>query len=398
MEIYINSKMKYLIERASAITPNEDLEKLINSKKKLRIKLGVDPTAPDVTLGWYAILRSLRKFQELGHTAVLILGEFTAQVGDPSGKSETRSMLGKDDIGKNSEGVLPIIKSILLDTNIEIVSNKEWLSQLTTSELINLSSSTTLAQMLERDDFSKRYKDGNPISLMEFFYPLLQGYDSVAVKSDIEIGGHDQLWNLMLGREIQKFYSMTPQVAMTFPLLVGTDGTKKMSQSFDNYISITDTPENIYGKIMSIPDEVMWEYFTMLTDLDLLEIAEFKKSIQEKGENPFNTKKLLGKLIVSELYSDNEARSAETSFQNITINKNKPDDLQIFTIDKTDQVHLPKILTENGITKSNSEARRLIESGSFKINDEKYTELDVNIDKILNKTLQLGKRTFFTLN
>ena len=223
-------------------------------------------------------------------------------------------------------------------------------------------------------------------------------YDSVAVKADIEIGGHDQLWNLMLGREIQKFYSMTPQVAMTFPLLVGTDGTKKMSQSFDNYISITDTPENIYGKVMSIPDEVMWEYFTMLTDLDLLEIAEFKKSIQEKGENPFNTKKLLGKLIVSELYSDNEARSAETSFQNITINKNKPDDLQIFTIDKTDQVHLPKILTENGITKSNSEARRLIESGSFKINDEKYTELDVNIDKILNKTIQLGKRTFFTLN
>ena len=282
--------------------------------------------------------------------------------------------------------------------NLEIVSNKDWLSKLKSSELVNLASSTTLAQMLEREDFSNRYAKNSPISLMEFFYPLFQGYDSVAVKADIEIGGHDQLWNLMLGREIQKFYSMTPQVAMTFPLLVGTDGTKKMSQSFDNYISITDTPENIYGKVMSIPDEVMWEYFTMLTDLDLLEIAEFKKSIQEKGENPFNTKKLLGKLIVSELYSDNEARSAETSFQNITINKNTPDDLQIFTIDKTDQVHLPKILTENGITKSNSEARRLIESGSFKINDEKYTELDVNIDKILNKTLQLGKRTFFTLN
>ena len=187
----------------------------------------------------------MRKFQELGHTAVLILGEFTAQVGDPSGKSETRSMLGEDDIGKNSEGVLPIIKSILLDTNIEIVSNKEWLSQLSTSELINLSSSTTLAQMLERDDFSKRYKDGNPISLMEFFYPLLQGYDSVAVKSDIEIGGNDQLWNLMLGREVQKFYGMSPQVAMTFPLLVGTDGKKKMSQSLNNYISVTDTPSNI---------------------------------------------------------------------------------------------------------------------------------------------------------
>ena len=390
--------MKYLQDRASAINPLDEFNELIKSKKTLRIKLGVDPTAPDVTLGWYAVLRALRKFQEYGHTAVLILGEFTAQVGDPSGKSETRSKLSTDEITKNSGGVLPIIENILIKENLEIVSNKDWLSKLKSSELVNLASSTTLAQMLEREDFSNRYAKNSPISLMEFFYPLFQGYDSVAVKADIEIGGHDQLWNLMLGREIQKFYSMTPQVAMTFPLLVGTDGTKKMSQSFDNYISITDTPENIYGKIMSIPDEVMWEYFTMLTDLDLLEIAEFKKSIQEKGENPFNTKKLLGKLIVSELYSDNEARSAETSFQNITINKNTPDDLQIFTIDKTDQVHLPKILTEHGITKSNSEARRLIESGSFKINDEKYTELDVNIDKILNKTLQLGKRTFFTLN
>ena len=390
--------MKYLQDRASAINPLDEFNELIKSKNTLRIKLGVDPTAPDVTLGWYAVLRALRKFQEYGHTAVLILGEFTAQVGDPSGKSETRSQLATDEITKHSRGVLPIIENILMKENLEIVSNKEWLSKLKSSELVNLASSTTLAQMLEREDFSNRYAKNSPISLMEFFYPLFQGYDSVAVKADIEIGGHDQLWNLMLGREIQKFYSMTPQVAMTFPLLVGTDGTKKMSQSFDNYISITDTPENIYGKVMSIPDEVMWEYFTMLTDLDLLEIAEFKKSIQEKGENPFNTKKLLGKLIVSELYSDNEARSAETSFQNITINKNTPDDLQIFTIDKIDQVHLPKILTENGITKSNSEARRLIESGSFKINDEKYTELDVNIDKILNKTLQLGKRTFFTLN
>ena len=174
--------MKYLINRASAISPKNDLDDLINSKKKLRIKLGIDPTAPDVTLGWYAILRSLRKFQELGHTAVLILGEFTAQVGDPSGKSETRTKLNEDDIDKYSEGVLPIIKNILLESNLEIVSNKNWLSKLSTSELINLSSSTTLAQMLERDDFSKRYKDGNPISLMEFFYPLFQGYDSVAVK------------------------------------------------------------------------------------------------------------------------------------------------------------------------------------------------------------------------
>ena len=390
--------MKYLQERASAINPLDDFNELLKSKKPLRIKLGVDPTAPDVTLGWYAILRALRKFQEYGHTAVLILGEFTAQVGDPSGKSEMRTQLNTDEISKNSEGVLPIIENILNKENLEIVSNKDWLSKLSSSDLINLASSTTLAQMLEREDFSTRYSSNSPISLMEFFYPLLQGYDSVAVNSDIEIGGHDQLWNLMLGREIQKFYKKKPQVAMTFPLLVGTDGSKKMSQSLDNYISISDDPENIYGKIMSIPDEVMWEYFTMLTDLDLLEIEDIKKSINNDNENPFNAKKLLGKLIVTELYSDQDANIAETSFENITINKNAPKDIQQFTIDKTGEIHLPKVLTENGLTKSNSEARRLITSGSFKISDEKYTDLDIKIDKLLNKTLQIGKRTFFTFN
>ena len=390
--------MKYLQERASAINPLDDFEKLLSSKKQLRVKLGVDPTAPDVTLGWYAILRALRKFQEYGHTAVLILGEFTAQVGDPSGKSEMRTKLDTNEISKNSKGVLPVIENILLKENLEIVSNKDWLSKLTSSDLVNLASSTTLAQMLEREDFANRYSANSPISLMEFFYPLFQGYDSVAVKADIEIGGHDQLWNLMLGREIQKFYSLPPQVAMTFPLLVGTDGAKKMSQSLNNYISISDTPDNIYGKIMSIPDEVMWEYFTMLTDLGLSEIEELKNAIINNNENPFNAKKLLGKLIVSELNGEDAARNAESSFENITINKNTPEEIQIFTIDKTEEIHLPKILTENGITKSNSDARRLITSGSFKINDEKYTELDVKIDKILNKTLQLGKRNFFTFN
>ena len=390
--------MKYLINRASAISPRDDLDELIKSKKKLRIKLGIDPTAPDVTLGWYAILRSLRKFQELGHTAVLILGEFTAQVGDPSGKSETRVKLEEDDIDKNSEGVLPIIQNILLDSNIEIVSNKDWLAKLSTSELVKLSSSTTLAQMLERDDFSKRYKDGNPISLMEFFYPLFQGYDSVAVKSDIEIGGHDQLWNLMLGREVQKFYGMQPQIAMTFPLLVGTDGKKKMSQSLDNYISVTDTPSNIYGKIMSIPDELMWDYFTMLTDYESDEIQNIKASVESGGKNPFDVKKMLGEIIVTELYDDNLAKDASLSFETVTINKDLPDEIINFTINELDTVHLPKLFTDFGITKSNSEARRLITSGSFKIEGEKYDELDADFSDINNKNLQLGKRIHFSIN
>ena len=390
--------MKYLINRASAISPKDDLDDLIKSKKKLRIKLGIDPTAPDVTLGWYAILRSLRKFQELGHTAVLILGEFTAQVGDPSGKSETRTKLNEDDVDKNSEGVLPIIKNILLDSNIEIVSNKDWLAKLSTSELVNLSSSTTLAQMLERDDFSKRYKDGNPISLTEFFYPLFQGYDSVAVKADIEIGGHDQLWNLMLGREVQKFYGMQPQIAMTFPLLVGTDGKKKMSQSLNNYISVTDTPENIYGKIMSIPDDLMWDYFLMLTDYEPNQIQEFKSNIENGSENPFQIKKLLGELIVTELYDEKIASQASLSFKTVTIDKDMPDDIPNYTVSDAGLVHLPKLLTELGITKSNSDARRLITSGSFKIEGEKYLNLDAEFIDINDKNLQLGKRKYFSIN
>lgn len=389
--------MKYLEERASAIQPLESFHELVKSGKKLRVKLGVDPTAPDVTLGWYAIIRALRKFQEEGHTAVLILGEFTAQVGDPSGKSETRTLLEESDVSENSKGVLPVIKNILHEDNLEIVSNKDWLSKLTTSELVNLASSTTLAQMLERDDFSKRFENNNPISLMEFFYPMFQGYDSVAIKADIEIGGHDQLWNLMLGREIQKFYALDPQVAMTFPLLIGTDGKKKMSQSLNNYISVSEKPEDIFGKIMSIPDDVMWDYFLMLTDIPLGEIEEMKKNI-DSGENPFEYKKQLGQLIVQDIYSKEEASNALEAFQNVTINKNIPEDIPIYDLNIAGEVHVPKILTEQGITTSNSEARRLITAGSFKIDGEKYTDLDVDFSEISGKTLQLGKRNFFIFN
>ena len=398
MEIYTGLIMEYLIERATNINPKDDLEKLLKSKKNLRVKLGVDPTAPDVTLGWYAILRMLKKFQDYGHTAVLILGEFTAQVGDPSGKSETRKVMEENEIDDNAKGVLPIIKNILNDNNLEIVSNKDWLSKLTIQDMMELASKTTLAQMMERDDFSKRFNDNSPISLLEFFYPLYQGYDSVAVKADIEIGGNDQLWNLMLGREIQKSYDLSPQIAMTFPLLVGTDGSKKMSQSLNNYISISDSPENIFGKIMSIPDEIMWDYFTMLTDLEISEIANFRKDVDKGKTNPFDYKKMLGKLIVSEIYDENSALVAESTFENITINKNLPENMPETNIDDEIDIHLPNFLTENELTKSNSEARRLIESGSVKIDDEKVELLDINSSDLIGKTLQVGKRKFLKIN
>ncbi len=398
MEIYTGLIMEYLIERATNINPTDDLEKLLKSKKNLRVKLGVDPTAPDVTLGWYAILRMLRKFQDYGHTAVLILGEFTAQVGDPSGKSETREVMGENEIDDNAKGVLPVIKNILNENNLEIVSNKDWLSKLTIQDMMELASKTTLAQMMERDDFSKRFNDNSPISLLEFFYPLYQGYDSVAVKADIEIGGNDQLWNLMLGREIQKTYDLSPQIAMTFPLLVGTDGSKKMSQSLNNYISISDSPENIFGKIMSIPDEIMWDYFTMLTDLEISEIADFRKNVDKGKTNPFDYKKMLGKLIVSEIYDKNSALVAESTFENITINKNLPENMPEINIDDEIDVHLPNFLTKNELTKSNSEARRLIESGSVKIDDQKVELLDINSSDLIGKILQVGKRKFLKIN
>ena len=398
MEIYTGLIMEYLIERATNINPKDDLEKLLKSKKNLRVKLGVDPTAPDVTLGWYAILRMLKKFQDYGHTAVLILGEFTAQVGDPSGKSETRKVMEENEIDDNAKGVLPIIKNILNDNNLEIVSNKDWLSKLTIQDMMELASKTTLAQMMERDDFSKRFSDNSPISLLEFFYPLYQGYDSVAVKADIEIGGNDQLWNLMLGREIQKSFDLSPQIVMTFPLLVGTDGSKKMSQSLNNYISISDSPENIFGKIMSIPDEIMWDYFTMLTDLEISEIADFRKNVDKGKTNPFDYKKMLGKLIVSEIYDENSALVAESTFENITINKNLPENMPETNIDDEIDIHLPNFLTENELTKSNSEARRLIESGSVKIDDQKVELLDINSSDLIGKTLQVGKRKFLKIN
>ena len=389
--------MKYIEERSSVINPIEDYKLLLKSKKKLRVKLGVDPTAPDVTLGWYSVIRALKKFQEYGHDVILILGEFTAKVGDPSGKSETRNILDDDSINENSDGVLPIIKSILHQDNLEIVSNKEWLSKLSINDMMSLASSTTLAQMLEREDFSKRYENKNPISLLEFFYPLFQGYDSVAVKSDIEIGGNDQLWNLMLGRDIQKYYGLNPQVAITFPLLIGTDGKKKMSQSYDNYISISDTPENIFGKIMSIPDETMWDYFLMLTDLDLDVIDEYKSNVENDKENPFNLKKMLGELIITELFNNDEAAKAANSFENVTVNKNIPDEIEEIILKSDINIHLPKFLAENDILKSSSEGRRLISSGGFKINNEKYDKLDINSDDLIDKTIQVGKRNFIRI-
>ena len=340
----------------------------------------------------------LRKFQEEGHTAVLILGEFTAQIGDPSGKSDTRNRIRSKDVSKYSGNVLSIIKGILHKDNLEIVSNKDWLKSLSVNEMLELASSTTLAQMMEREDFSTRYSNRSPISLIEFFYPLFQGYDSVAVKADIEIGGSDQLWNLMIGREIQKFYNMKPQIAITFPLLIGTDGKKKMSQSFNNYISITESPSDMFGKLMSIPDNAMWEYFILLTNFTVKEIEEFKTSVDNNEVNPFDLKKKLGTAIIEEIYSKADALKAINTFVDVTIDKNIPEDLQVISIPDLTDLYLPKLFVENNITSSTSDARRLINSGSVKINGKQINDLDIKCENITNSILQVGKRRFYKIN
>ena len=388
--------MDYLTQRALNIEPLEEFTKL-KPRKKLRVKLGIDPTASDVTLGWYAILRMLRKFQEEGHTAVLILGEFTAQVGDPSGKSITRKRIDRKDVDQYPGNVLKKVKNILHNDNLEIVSNNDWLGKLSIKEVLDLASSTTLAQMLEREDFSTRYSNESPISLIEFFYPLFQGYDSVAVKADVEIGGSDQLWNLMIGREIQKFYNVKPQIAMTFPLLIGTDGKKKMSQSLNNYISVSETPSNIFGKLMSIPDNAMWEYFNLLTNFSINEIEEFKSSVNNNEINPFDLKKKLGTAIIEELYSKEDAHAALNAFVDLTIDKKIPTNLLIFTIPDLPYLYLPKLFVENKITSSTSDARRLISSGSVKIDGEKVTDINISSKNIADTVLQVGKRRFFRI-
>ena len=267
-----DDQLTFLLRHTDQVVPGDDLSDKLELGRPLRVKLGLDPTAPAVTLGWAVVLRKLRHFQEMGHTAVLIVGDFTGQVGDPSDRSETRRRLTSEEVNGYAENVLGQFRRILLPENLEIRRNSEWLGTLDMAGLLELTSAATVAQMLERSDFAKRYDDGSPISVMEFLYPLLQGYDSVAVQADVELGGSDQLWNLMMGRTVQERYGMEPQVAMTMPLLVGTDGVKKMSQSLGNYIGVEDAPDEMFGKTMSIPDTAMVEWFRLAADLDPAEV------------------------------------------------------------------------------------------------------------------------------
>lgn len=368
------------------ILEDELIEK-IKTKKPLRIKFGADPTAPDIHLGHTVILRNLRQFQELGHKVIFIIGDFTARIGDPSGRDITRKPLTQKEVEENAKTYQQQVFKILDKDKTEVVFNSQWLDKLTPQEIMKLSSYYTVARMLERDDFNKRYKEGKEITIVEFLYPLLQGYDSVVVKADVELGGTDQKFNLLVARELQRDYGQQPQVVITMPLLEGTDGVRKMSKSYGNYIGVLDSSKEMFGKLMSIPDNLMPKYFELLTNISLNEI---------KSLHPKEAKKLLAREIIKYYYSEDEAKNQDEEFERIFRDKELPEEIPEFKVNYTSIGLIDAIVLSNSAP-SKSEARRLIVQGGVKIDQQKVEEIDFEVDLTSPKILQVGKKRFVKL-
>lgn len=381
-----------LLRRTESVVPRHDLESRIG--RPLRVKLGLDPTAPAVTLGWAVVLRKLRDFQEQGHTAVLIVGDFTAQVGDPSQKSDTRRRLSAEEVRGYAQAVLTQFEKVLLPEPLEIRYNSEWLAKLDMNEILDLTSTATVAQMLERGDFANRYESNNPISVMEFMYPFLQGYDSVAVQADVELGGSDQLWNLMMGRVIQERYGQEPQVAMTTPLLLGTDGVAKMSQSLGNYIGVDEPPAEMYGKVMSIPDSLMEHWFRLATELTPTEIDDLVKGSQDGSVHPRDAKRLLARSITELYWDPDAAREAEAGFDRVFVRHLAPEQVDELGLPPGDPIHLSTVLRDAGLVGSSSEARRLLKQGAISINGTRVQDESVARNVLVDAVVQIGKRRF----
>lgn len=365
------------------IISEEELVKKLNSGKKLRIKLGVDPTAPDLHLGHSVIINKLKTFQDLGHQIVFLIGDFTARIGDPSGRSATRPMMTEEQIMKNIKTYQDQVFKILDREKTEVVFNSKWLNALGIEGLLKLASKHTVAQMLVRDDFEKRFKADIPISIVEFMYPLLQAYDSVALQADVELGGNDQKFNLLLGRDMQRDAGQEPQVVITMPLLVGTDGVKKMSKSYKNYIALNDKPQDMFGKLMSISDELMMVYYELLTQENLEEIKQM---------HPKEAKMKLGMIIVERYWGKEEAENAKNEFNKIFANKDLPTEIEEYKCDK-DKIKLSELLFVSKMVSSKNEARRLIEQGGAKVDNQKVTS-DDEIEIKDGMILQAGKRKF----
>ena len=377
------------------VIPREELDRRLKSGATLRVKLGIDPTAPDIHLGFVVVLKKLREFQELGHTAVLVIGDYTARIGDPSGRSKTRPVLSTEEIEENTKTYLEQAYLVLDRERTEVRRNSEWLAPLTLADIIELTRATTVARILERDDFSKRYAAGDPITLTELLYPLMQAYDSVAIDADVELGGTDQLYNLLMGRQIMEYYGKTPQCVLTTPLLVGTDGTAKMSKSLGNYIGVTEPPRDMFGKVMSIPDEPMSDYYSLLLNRKLPEAP------------PAEQKRELARSLVRTFHGEDAVADAEEHF-NIVTRRGIPKEIQTVELSGTIEGKagvegtltvdrwIVNVIVNAGLAKTNSEARRFIRGGAVRLDGEVITDETLTLpeEELYGKVLQVGKRRY----
>ena len=396
----IAEQLEHLKKGTVDLIREEDLKKKLERSAKtgkpLRVKLGLDPTAPDIHLGHTVVIRKLKAFQDLGHTVIFLIGDFTGMIGDPSGKNVTRPPLSREEIDANAETYKLQMFKLLDPEKTELRFNGEWMDKFTAADFVRLCAKTTVKQILERDDFTKRMADEKPISLHELLYPLVQGYDSVALNADVELGGTDQKFNLLMGRNLQREFEQEPQVIITTPLLEGLDGVNKMSKSLGNYIGITEPANEMFGKVMSISDELMWKYYELLTDLSVSEIANLSSQI-ESGENPRNIKVNLAKLIVKDFHSQADADAAEDDFNRRFVQKEIPDEIEEKQI-AAGNYNLAQLLADTGLAASKGEARRLIEQGGVRVNSEKATA--ANADIVINSEgviIQVGKRKFLKL-
>ncbi|WP_413283819.1 tyrosine--tRNA ligase [Vibrio sp. MA40-2] len=372
------------------LLPEDELIAKLKENRPLRIKLGADPTAPDIHLGHTVILNKLRQFQELGHDVTFLIGDFTGMVGDPTGKNTTRPPLTREDVLANAETYKQQVFKILDPEKTKIEFNSTWLSELGAEGMIRLAANQTVARMLERDDFKKRYSNNQPIAIHEFMYPLLQGYDSVAMETDVELGGTDQRFNLLMGRELQKANGQKPQCVLTMPLLVGLDGEKKMSKSAHNYIGVSDAPNDMFGKIMSISDDLMWSYYELLSFRPLTEIEQFKAEV-EAGKNPRDIKILLAKEIIARFHTDSDAEAAEQDFINRFQKGAIPDEMPEFEFENG--IAIGNLLKEAGLVNSTSDAMRMIRQGAAKIDGNKIEDTKM-IPQAGTAVYQVGKRKF----
>jgi len=386
----IDEQLAIIQRGVDEILPLDELKTKLEKNMPLRIKLGMDPTAPDLHLGHTVVINKMKQLQDLGHEIIFLIGDFTGMIGDPTGKNVTRKPLTKEDVRENAKTYTDQVFKILDKEKTKIAFNSEWMSKMSSTEMISLASKHTVARMLERDDFSKRYKGGQAISIHEFLYPLVQGYDSVALRADMELGGSDQKFNLLVGRELQKQANMEPQVILTMPILEGLDGVQKMSKSLDNYIGVDEDPDSMFGKIMSISDDLMWRYLELLS-FETLETIESWKQEVENGENPRNIKFRLAEEIISRYHDDEQAKKAQQNFIDRFAKNQIPDEMDEFTFSKG--IKVANLLKDSNLVNSTSEAFRMIKQGAVKMDGEKINDKDLTPNEGTS-VYQVGKRKF----